>query len=159
MTATQSAIGDYQFVARIDEGGMGAVWGAFNLQLEAPVAIKVLLHTERDHALLTQRLKQEARVAAKLGHPAIVRIFDVGESELGDPFIVMELLKGRSLATWLAEDGCIPASQAVQLLLPIADALAVAHAKGIIHRDLKPDNVFISSDDDQLQPKLVDVAC
>jgi serine/threonine-protein kinase len=147
--------GKYRLDGLLGEGGMGAVWGAFNLQLEAPVAIKVLLRSERDHDLLTQRLKQEARVAAKLGHPAIVRIFDVGESERGDPFIVMELLKGRSLATWLAEDGRLAVSSAVQLLLPIADALAVAHAKGIIHRDLKPDNVFIS-DDDQLQPKLVD---
>ncbi|MFZ5892384.1 MAG: serine/threonine-protein kinase [Myxococcota bacterium] len=148
--------GKYRLEGLLGEGGMGAVWGAFNLQLEAPVAIKLLLHSERDHELLTQRLKQEAKVAAKLGHPAIVRIFDVGESEQGDPFIVMELLKGRSLAAWLATDGCLSATQAVQMLLPIADALAIAHSKGIIHRDLKPDNVFISEDEQQLQPKLVD---
>jgi serine/threonine-protein kinase len=146
--------GKYRLEELIGSGGMGVVWGAVNLQLEAPVAIKLLL--QREHRdLLTQRLKQEAKAAAKLGHPAIVRIFDVGESELGDPFIVMELLKGRSLATWLAQDGPIPAVLAVQLLLPIADALAIAHSKGIIHRDLKPDNVFIN-EDEQVQPKLVD---
>jgi serine/threonine-protein kinase len=135
---------------------MGAVWGAFNLQLEAEVAIKVLLRDDGNRELLTQRLKQEAKATAKLGHPAIVRVFDVGETELGDAFIVMELLKGQSLAAVLAAEGCLPATRAVQLLLPIADALSAAHAKGLIHRDLKPDNVFLVADDDQLQPKLVD---
>jgi serine/threonine-protein kinase len=148
--------GKYQLEVLLGEGGMGVVWGALNLQLEAPVAIKFLSQGKREErALLTQRLKQEAKAAAKLGHAAIVRVFDVGESELGDPFIVMERLKGRSLAVWLAEDGPIPAPLAVRVLLPIADALAIAHAKGIVHRDLKPDNVFID-ESEQLSPKLVD---
>jgi serine/threonine-protein kinase len=148
--------GKYRLDGLLGEGGMGAVWAAFNLQLEAPVAIKLLLRSDHDRAVLTQRLRQEAKATAKLGHPAIVRVFDVGESEVGDPFIVMELLTGRSLATLLAEEGRLSAVRAVQLLLPIADALSVAHAKGIIHRDLKPDNVFIVAEDEQLQPKLVD---
>ena len=148
--------GKYRLDGLLGEGGMGAVWGAFNLQLEAEVAIKLLIRNDGDRDLLTQRLKQEAKATAKLGHPAIVRVFDVGESELGDAFIVMELLKGRSLAGVLAEDGCLPFARAVQLLLPIVDALSVAHAKGLIHRDLKPDNVFIVADEDQIQPKLVD---
>jgi serine/threonine-protein kinase len=148
--------GKYRLDGLLGEGGMGAVWEAVNLTLEAPVAIKVLLRNDGDQALLTQRLKQEAKAAAKLGHPAIVRVFDVGESEAGDPFIVMELLKGRSLAAILAEEVFLSGQRAVRLLLPIADALAAAHAKGIVHRDLKPDNVFIVSDDEQIQPKLVD---
>ncbi|HET9934011.1 MAG TPA: serine/threonine-protein kinase [Polyangiaceae bacterium] len=148
--------GKYQLEGLLGEGGMGVVWGAINLQLEAPVAIKLLSQKSREEReLLTQRLKQEAKAAAKLGHPAIVRIFDVGESELGDPFIVMERLKGRSLAAWLAQEGPMPAILAVRILLPIADALSAAHAKGIVHRDLKPDNVFID-ESEQLSPKLVD---
>jgi hypothetical protein len=139
----------------LGEGGMGSVWRAVNIQLEAPVAIKVI-RGEVERELLTRRLVQEARAAAKLGHPAIVRIFDVGESELGDPFIVMELLSGRSLGNLLTNDGNLPATRAVQLLLPVADALSVAHTKGIVHRDLKPDNVFIAVDNERIQPKLVD---
>ena len=145
----------YRLDSVLGEGGMGEVWRAFNVQLEAPVAIK-LIRAGLERELLTKRLKQEARAAAKLGHPAIVRIFDVGETELGDPFIVMELLNGRSLGALLAEERRMPAPQAIQLLLPVADALSAAHAKGIVHRDLKPDNVFISVEGEQVQPKLVD---
>ncbi|HEY2405954.1 MAG TPA: serine/threonine-protein kinase [Polyangiaceae bacterium] len=147
--------GKYRIDALIGEGGMGAVYRAFNLQLEAPVAIK-LLRPRDDRDVSSRRLKQEAKAAAKLGHPAIVRVFDVGESAQGDPFIVMELLEGLNLAALIARDQRLGAQQAVQLLLPVADALAMTHARGIIHRDLKPDNVFIAAEGDQLQPKLVD---
>ena len=144
----------YRLESLLGEGGMGAVWRAFNIQLEAPVAIKVIRgDVDRE---LTERLRQEARAAAKLGHPAIVRIFDVGESEFGDPFIVMELLSGQSLGALLAAEHRLLGVRAVQILLPVVDALSVAHAKGIIHRDLKPDNVFLSVDNGQTQPKLVD---
>ena len=147
--------GKYRLDAMLGEGGMGAVWRAFNLQLEAPVALKVI-RSSADHELLTLRLKQEARAAAKLGHPAIVRVFDVGETEFGDPFIVMELLEGQSLAALLAAQQRLAAVRAVQLLLPIAEALSAVHAAGIVHRDLKPDNIFIVVENDQIQPKLLD---
>jgi eukaryotic-like serine/threonine-protein kinase len=154
------AVGDviadkYRLESVLGEGGMGTVWRALNLQLEAPVAIK-LIRAELDRELLTQRLKQEARAAAKLGHPGIVRVFDVGGTQYGDPFIVMELLEGRSLAKLLVAEQRLAAVRAVQLLLPVADALSVAHVKGIIHRDLKPDNIFLAIEDERLQPKLVD---
>ena len=144
----------YRLDSVLGEGGMGEVWKAFNVQLEAPVAIK-LIRAGLERELLTKRLKQEARAAAKLGHPAIVRIFDVGETELGDPFIVMELLQGETLARMISR-GRLSSAYAVQLLLPIIDALSTAHSRGIVHRDLKPDNVFIAVEGEQVQPKLVD---
>ena len=147
--------GKYRLDSLLGEGGMGTVWRAFNLQLEAPVALK-LIRAELDQAMLGERLKQEARAAAKLGHSAIVRVFDIGDSELGDPYIVMELLSGQTLGSLLATESRLPSVRAVQLLLPVADALVAAHAKGIVHRDLKPDNIFISREGEELRPKLLD---
>jgi serine/threonine protein kinase len=147
--------GKYRLDSLLGEGGMGSVYRAFNLQLEAPVALK-LIRAGLDREALTQRLKKEAKASARLGHAAIARVFDVGESAQGDPFIVMELLTGRTLASIIAAEGRLAALRAVQLLLPVADALAAAHAKGLVHRDLKPDNVFIAEDDGSIQPKLLD---
>src|SRR6478752_9353814 len=95
--------GKYRLDSLLGEGGMGTVWRALNLQLDAPVAVK-LIRGGADQASLAKRLKQEARAAAKLGHPAIVRVFDVGDSELGDPYIVMELLNGRTLGRLLSTE-------------------------------------------------------
>ncbi|MES1187543.1 MAG: serine/threonine-protein kinase [Myxococcales bacterium] len=148
--------GKYALEELLGEGGMGAVFRARNTAIDMPVALK-LIRADLDREQLSGRLLQEARAAAKLAHPAIVRVFDVGKTALGDPFIVMELLHGESLAALLEREGRMTSVRAVQLLLPIADALSVAHAKGFIHRDVKPDNVFIANDDEgQLQPKLVD---
>src|SRR5450755_525819 len=94
--------GKYRLEALLGEGGMGAVWRAANLLLDLPVAIK-LIRADLDRNALRARLQLEARSVAKLGHPAIVRIYDVGETEAGDPFIVMELLHGETLAQMLAQ--------------------------------------------------------
>jgi serine/threonine-protein kinase len=148
--------GKYALDEMLGAGGMGAVFRARNTTIDMPVAIK-LIRADLDREALTGRLLQEARAAAKLSHPAIVRVFDVGKTALGDPFIVMELLEGQTLASVLEREGRLSSARAVQLLLPIADALSVAHAKGLVHRDVKPDNVFIANDSEgQLQPKLVD---
>jgi eukaryotic-like serine/threonine-protein kinase len=148
--------GKYALEELLGTGGMGAVFRARNLTIDMPVALK-LIRADLDREQLSGRLLQEARAAAKLAHPAIVRVFDVGKTALGDPFIVMELLHGETLADVLEREGRLTGVRAVQLLLPIADALSVAHAKGFVHRDVKPDNVFIANDEEgQLQPKLVD---
>ena len=144
----------YRLDEMLGEGGMGSVWRAMNLQLDCPVALK-LIRAGLDRPDLRLRLKLEARSAAKLAHPSIVRVFDVGESETGDPFIVMELLNGQILSQ-LSLDAPLSAVRSVQLLLPIAEALSVAHGSGIVHRDLKPDNVFIVEEDGRVQPKLLD---
>jgi len=146
--------GKYRLETLLGEGGMGSVWRAFNVQLEVPVAIKVL-RADLTASELGERLRVEARAAAKLVHPSIVRVFDIGETDTGDPFIVMELLNGESLGTRL-ERGPLPAVEAVQLLLPIAEALTLAHSRGVVHRDLKPDNIFLANEGGRIQPKLLD---
>jgi eukaryotic-like serine/threonine-protein kinase len=158
--ASELVGGKYLLREKLGEGGMGAVWRAYNETLEVEVALKLIRAEEMltsDGAHLGDRLLQEARAAARLGHPAIARVFDFGTTERGDPFIVMELLKGEDLADALARRGRINASKAVATLLPIAHALAVAHAAGIVHRDLKPENIFLArAEDGRVQPKLVD---
>jgi len=146
--------GKYRLETLLGEGGMGSVWLATNTLLDLPVALK-LIRADLDRGALRARLQLEARSAAKLGHPAIVRVFDVGESEFGDPFIVMEHLRGETLGQLLSH-GRLPATRAVQLLLPIIDALAVAHGRGIVHRDLKPDNVMLALEEQQIRPKILD---
>lgn len=146
--------GKYRLDKILGEGGMGSVWQAHNLQLDVPVAIK-LLRAGPDTASLSERMKLEARSAARLVHPAIVRVFDIDTAENGDPYIVMELLNGESLAD-LLDRGRLSTIHAVQTLLPICEALVLAHGKGIVHRDLKPQNVFMSEETERLQPKLLD---
>jgi len=146
--------GKYRLEMLLGEGGMACVWSAYHLELELPVAIKLLKAGPKNEKL-AKRLRLEARAAARLAHPSIVRVLDVAAADNGDPFIVMELLSGESLAQVLARER-LSSVRAVQLLLPIAEALAVAHAHGIVHRDLKPGNVFLSKEGQELQPKLLD---
>jgi eukaryotic-like serine/threonine-protein kinase len=148
----------YELVRLLGEGGMGAVWVAKHLTLDVHVALKIM-HSElaRQMPGAADRMLQEARAAACIGHPAIVQVFDYGRTKDGDPFISMELLHGESLAQALTRRGRLPAARALQVLLPIADALAVAHQRGIVHRDLKPDNVFLARlADGRVQPKVLD---
>jgi serine/threonine-protein kinase len=146
--------GKYRLESVLGEGSIGTVWQAKNLVIDSSVAIK-LTHAELARPEFRARLQLEARAAAGLSHPAIIRVFDVGETNLGDPFIVMELLQGATLAQ-LIDGGKLTAVRAVQIVLPIIGALAVMHARGIVHRDVKPDNLFISLEERTVQPKLLD---
>ncbi len=152
--------GKYTLLERLGEGGMGAVWRAHNELLDVDVAIKLIRSDELeapDGTLLGDRLLQEARAAARLGHPAIARVFDFGTTERNNPYIVMELLRGEDLAEALARRGRTSGTKSVSTLMPIAHALAAAHGQGIVHRDLKPENIFLArSEDGRVVPKLVD---
>ncbi|MCC6215159.1 MAG: serine/threonine protein kinase [Polyangiaceae bacterium] len=149
-------VGDkYRLEQKLGSGGMGTVWRARNLALDVDVAIK-LIAPAQDGEQRVARLLREARAAARLTHPAIIRVFDFGKTSRGDPFIAMELLNGSSVDDVLHRQGRIPAARAVQIVLPIADALVLAHSRGIVHRDLKPDNVFLSDVDGRVQPKVLD---
>jgi serine/threonine-protein kinase len=147
--------GKYELVRSLSQGGMGSVWVARNLDLDVHVAIK-LIRPDLDATFVSERFVTEARLAARIEHPAIVSVFDLGHTERNEPYIVMELLRGEDLRDTLEERDRLPATFAVQLLLPVAEALVTAHAKGVVHRDLKPENIFLARVDDRLQPKIVD---
>jgi eukaryotic-like serine/threonine-protein kinase len=153
--------GRYTLLSPLGEGGMGDVWLALNATLDMEVALKVLRVDDKRpdlRAQMAQRLLQEARATAKLGHPAIVRIIDFGETPAGNAFYVMELLDGEDLQSLLERHGRLSAVKAVRTLLPIASALVAAHGKNIVHRDLKPENIYLARDREQktVQPKLID---
>jgi eukaryotic-like serine/threonine-protein kinase len=135
--------GKYRLSRKVGAGAMGSVWIATNVVLESKVAIK-LLHPDLRSPVVVERFLREARSAAMLNHPAIIRIFDLGATADGDPFIVMELLAGESLRACLDRLGALAPERAVELILPIAAAIHVAHEHGIVHRDLKPDNIMIA---------------
>ncbi|HEX7671781.1 MAG TPA: protein kinase, partial [Polyangiaceae bacterium] len=147
--------GKYLLGKLIGEGGMGSVWLAQNMDLDAPVAIK-LLSGDVAPIEAAARLRREARAAARVEHRAIVRVFDCGETEHGDPFIVMELLEGRTLADVLDGKQALSVISAIQLMLPIIDGLSTAHDHGIVHRDIKPENIFLAQGARNVQPKVVD---
>jgi eukaryotic-like serine/threonine-protein kinase len=161
LAAKAHAAGDvlvekYRLISLLGEGGMGAVWRAHSLALDIDVAVKVV---RRDAATrdASERLLREARAAASIGHPAIVRVFDFGVTDAEEPYLVMELLEGESLADWLDRSQRIAAGVAVQLLLPVMSALAAAHAQGIVHRDIKPENILIANGEGEAKhPKLLD---
>ena len=148
--------GKYRLVRPIGRGGMGVVWEAYSQVLDIPVAVKLIQQFSAPKEM-HQRLLLEARAAARLVDPGVIRVFDCGTTSRGDPYIVMELLVGEDLATRLEQRGRLAPIEAVRTLLPIVRALGVAHAAGIVHRDVKPENVFFTkSATGEEQPKLFD---
>jgi eukaryotic-like serine/threonine-protein kinase len=147
----------YRLVRVLGEGGMGAVWVAQNLTLGVQVALK-LIRSEIEGKVdgLSERLLTEARAAASIGHPAIIQVFDFGLTEHREPFIAMELLHGESLSNVVKRRRRIAPGRAVRTLLPVIEALVVAHLRGIVHRDLKPDNIFLAQQANRVQPKVLD---
>lgn len=164
MSASDSPLREYQagtVVASkyslkrvLGTGGMGAVWVARDIVLDTEVAVK-LIRPELSTGEAAHRLLDEARAEARLSHPAIVRAFDFGNTEHG-AYIAMELLEGRSLGDLLRRCEHISPVMAIQVLLPVLDALAYAHERGVIHRDLTPENIFLSRMQRHIQPKIVD---
>ena len=150
-------IGDrYRLVRELGRGGMGVVWVAHSLVLGVDVALK-LLRANQAGPGVSSRMAREAHAAARLGHPALVRVFDFGWTGRGDPYLVMELILGETVSALLGRETRVDAIRAVQMILPIADGLRVAHDKHIVHRDIKPDNVFLATDTlGRTQPKLLD---
>ncbi len=143
----------YRLLERIGQGGMGTVWSAHDLRLGRRVALKQLRGFAAGDDVLRARFFREAQMAARLRHPGIVAVHDVGE-EAGIPFLAMEQVDGRSFAAMLREDPgektgrfrppAARGREALAILAATAEAIAFAHAEGVIHRDLKPANVLIA---------------
>lgn len=138
-------IGHYRVVEKIGSGAMGEIFRARDERLGRDVALKLIRPSSGNNPDHLRRFEFEARAAAALNHPNIVAVYDVGSSD-GTPYIVCELLHGRTLRTRLAE-GPLPPRQALRYALQIVQGLIAAHDRRIIHRDLKPENLFITTDD------------
>ena len=137
--------GRYEIRAVLGEGGMGVVYEVRHQTLGKRFALKALRKELASDSDIAARFMQEARTAASVSHPGLVEITDFGQLPTGQPFFVMELLEGQSLATLIRRGGPIPAARAVGIVRQIAEALGAAHEHSIVHRDLKPDNIHISS--------------
>jgi serine/threonine-protein kinase len=139
---TGDRLGRYKILAPLGAGGMGEVYRAVDPRLEREVALKVLPAETLTDEVARARMLREARMAARLNHPHVCTVHEVGEAD-GQIYIAMELVEGQSLATIVA-DGPLPVEQAVHLGTQVADALAHAHERGVVHRDLKSGNVVIT---------------
>ena len=137
--------GRYRLLDRLGSGGMSEVWRAHDEVLDREVAVKVLDTDATADPDLLDRIRVEARSAARLRHPNVVEVHDYGETEDDVPYVVMELVDGRSLAEVLRR-GALPWRSAVLICAQVAAALAAAHARGVVHRDVKPSNVMVTSD-------------
>lgn len=137
--------GRYRLGARLGRGGMGTVWHAVDEMLDREVAVKELSvgHlAEEDLQIVQSRMKQEARAAARIKHPGVITIHDVLEQD-GKPWIVMELIDGRSLAELVEQEGTLNAREAAGIGAQVLAALHRGHQVGVIHRDVKPANVLL----------------
>ena len=134
----------FQAVRRIDAGGLGEVWEADDRLLGRRVAIKVLAEELADDPVAVRRFRREARATAKLDHPNIITVFDYVDDKA--PLLVLELLKGETLADRLGRDGALPPLEAARIAAAVADGLDVAHRAGIIHRAIKPSNILLTAD-------------
>jgi serine/threonine protein kinase len=137
----------YLLKREIARGGAGAVFEAEHLYTKRPVALKLLLPEQRSAPEPRARLLREAMALTAARHPGVVAALDAGETDDGTPYLVLELLEGRSVEGILAVRRRIAAAEVAWLGAGICDALAAAHRSGIIHRDIKPSNVFVARDE------------
>ncbi len=139
--------GRYVIEEVIGEGGMATVYRARHKLVDRPVAVKIMNPMLATDPVVRERFRREARSAQKLAHPNIIEIYDQGDTEDGTAFIVMELLRGESLAAVISR-GPMEVDRAIGVMIQIARGIARAHDLEVIHRDLKPENIFLCARDD-----------
>jgi len=148
--------GRYRVVRLLGEGGMGAVYEARPIDGSETVAIKVLAAQYAVDDVSARRFMQEAEAAARIAHPNIAYVTQMGREPSGALYIVQELLRGEDARSILQRRGTLTLGEAIAIVLPIASALDAAHKHGILHRDVKPENIFITVTPDGATPKLID---
>ena len=136
--------GKYRVDRILGEGGMGVVVAATHEQLEQRVALKFLRPDLVSNVEIVRRFLREARAAVKIQSEHVARVLDVGATESGTPYMVMEYLDGEDLSQVLADRGALPVEETVRFVLEACEAIAEAHSLGIVHRDLKPANLFLA---------------
>jgi eukaryotic-like serine/threonine-protein kinase len=135
--------GKLRVIRTLGVGGMGAVFEVEHTITKHRRALKLLHGEFTRSASVVARFLREASAAGRIGNAHVVETFDAGTLDSGDPYIVMELLEGRTLADEIAERGALPIGEACEILLQACDGIRAAHAAGVVHRDLKPDNLFL----------------
>ncbi|MDD9940386.1 MAG: protein kinase [Myxococcales bacterium] len=149
-------IGAYRVVRELGRGGMGVVYQAVHARLGKAVAIKTLRGHMLDDEASVQRFFREGRAACRVVHPNVVAVHELGDHE-GTPYLVMDLLKGEHLGSYLERRGPLPLQEMVDLLLPIISGVSAAHEAGVVHRDLKPSNLMLAvGHDGHIVPKVLD---
>jgi serine/threonine-protein kinase len=158
MISGQTIAGKYRINQLLGSGGMASVWSATNIFTERQFAIKFMLPAVARTPEAARRFLMEAKVSARIDHPNIIEVIDVGQTEDGSLFLVMELLTGMSLETAIRRTSPPMAlHEFVGVMVQVARALSAAHKSGVIHRDLKPTNVFLHKDrEGAAVPKLLD---
>src|SRR5437870_1568058 len=144
--ALSGRVGKYDIVRPIGKGAMGMVYLAHDTVLERDVALKVMVSQIADDPELIQRFAREAKAVAKMTHPNVVTVFDLGTHTDGSPYIAMELLKGQDLQKAMRTPPPMTNDRKVAVIVQVLAGLAHAHQAGIVHRDIKPANIFINQD-------------
>lgn len=157
MLSAGTIVGDkYRLEEPIGQGGMATVWRAVHTTLDRPVAVKFLEAVGTGADKLAERFLQEAKLAANLRHRHVVDILDFGVAGGDKPFMVMELLEGKSLADRYSDGPPVTDWELLEIIAMTLSGLAAVHDAGILHRDVKPENIFLVEDADGIFPKLLD---
>jgi serine/threonine protein kinase len=141
----ETVAGRYEIERTLGRGGMATVYLARDGTLQRPVALKVLAGDLGSDGTFRERFLREARLAARLSHPNVVRVFDAGDAE-GEPYIVMEYVPGETVADLLARRGKVSPAEAVDIVVQACEGLQHAHEHGLVHRDVKPQNLLVRED-------------